>query len=91
MPSVTRTITPEQRRRALMVGIFGGLAVVTLISFQVVVTLTKPPTSAPPSAQETETNGRLINGMDSLKESVTGLKGVTQEAWDVAQDEVQNQ
>ena len=86
-----RTITPEKRRRALIVGILGGFAIVVLVSFQVLVTLTKPAPSVAPSEQEIETNGRLINGMESIKESITGLKGVTEEAWEVAEVEAQNQ
>lgn len=86
-----RTITPEKRRRALIVGVVGGIAVVTIVSLQMIITIKYPPKVAEPTDQEIQTNINLINGVDSLKESVTGLQSVTQEAWGVVEQDVQNQ
>ncbi len=91
MASVTRTITPEQRRRAVMVGVLGGFGVMVMIGLQVIVTLTRPAPVQSSSKEEEATNERLIEGMESIKESVSGLGTVTQEMWEVAEDEVQNQ
>jgi len=83
-------VSPQQKRLAVLVGIGCGIGVLGLLATQVYVTVTQTKWDGEVmSDQEVEANERVKQGIESIKDSVSGASQEAHEAWGVATQEME--